>query len=156
MFFRSVLFDSIHNLILKFSRTLFEGPNQRFWITWFKRVLVFHTASAGLTGPGQLNQKLCFSVNLDGTRWASVFKYPYVYGCHIKTGENYACVQECCWPVLEIQCDPSCLYIIVQCYFLEQIIGKYRWIRAVSWWCWPVRLLFQIKKSCRNTFTQIW
>ena len=31
-------------------------------------VKVFHTASAGLTGPGQLNKKLCFTVNVDGTR----------------------------------------------------------------------------------------
>ena len=34
----------------------------------FKTGQVFHTASAGLTGPGQLNKKLCYSVNLDGTR----------------------------------------------------------------------------------------
>ena len=39
---------------------------------WFKTGQVFHTASAGLTGPGQLNKKLCYSVNLDGTRLAKV------------------------------------------------------------------------------------
>ena len=30
---------------------------------------VYHTASAGMTGPGQLNKKLCYSVNIDGTQY---------------------------------------------------------------------------------------
>ena len=30
--------------------------------------LVFHSASAGLSGPGQLNKEICFSVNVDGTQ----------------------------------------------------------------------------------------
>ena len=109
---------------------------------WFKTVQVFHTASAGLTGPGQLNKELCYSVNLDGTRWEKVLN------------QDSFQVQKCDWDVFKIQYYTSSLYIIVQCYIFEQILRKYRRIRTLSWWQGPIWLLLEIKESRWITF--IW